>query len=581
MKRRKFLQSAGMGAPAALAAASPAAQSGASGRKPGAEPRAFFYDDGRHASGLYQFAPPLEPHDLAFAVDQLVSSGIDTLIYSAGLEGGTVQYNSHVAAKWGDNVEVWKHEIFYRASRNLHHLIANGHDPMKLLCDRSHEKGLLFLPTLPVCIVGGDRAEDLGYGRKSDFVYDHPEFYVGEDPHPLAKQLGRFFGPRRMSFLHAEVRRERFLIFEELLWRYDSDGIEIDLSIDNEFGPFCRFAEVEDLKPVLTEWIRGIRRAARRAEEDQGRRKRVYVRIPAGGRQAWDLAGFDVPVWVREKLVDGFICITAAKKETPQGRRLLLDQDLDLAPVVALTRGTGVRVLAGSRGTLGRQLEANATREMIWASAALAYFHGADGFGLCDGMWAPNGWPWTSDDYQTLRLLGHPDMLATADKRYMARSLARGADSKDGLFPIEGPLLPQELAVGRSLTVPLTIADDLPKWSAQGRVKTVRLSLRLTNFELGLNEVEVEFNGRGLPDSIRRESDLHFRVVKNFALNPYGYVLEYLLPPVWYPKPGMSHVTVRLVRRDPKLTLPVELYDLDCAIEYRLHRHFQAEPVSY
>ena len=49
---------------------------------------------------------------------------------------------------------------------------------MKILCDRAHEKGLWFVPTLPLCIVGGDRSEDQGYGRKSDFAYDHTEYYV-------------------------------------------------------------------------------------------------------------------------------------------------------------------------------------------------------------------------------------------------------------------------------------------------------------------------------------------------------------------------------------------------------------------
>ena len=32
---------------------------------------------------------------------------------------------------------------------------------------------------------------------KSDFVYDHPEYYVGPDSHPSARHLGRFFGPTR------------------------------------------------------------------------------------------------------------------------------------------------------------------------------------------------------------------------------------------------------------------------------------------------------------------------------------------------------------------------------------------------
>ena len=191
------------------------------------EPRVFFYDDGRHASGLYQFAPPLTPEDFTFTVDQLVEAGVDTLFYSVGTEGGVVQYDSRVAQKWGDNVEYWQHEIFYRASRTLRQLISDGYDPIELLSRRCREKGIWFIPTLCVCTVGGNREADSGYGRKSDFAYNNPKFQVGPDDDPRARKPARFFGPNRFNFLHPEVRQERFLIAEELLSRYQTDGLEL------------------------------------------------------------------------------------------------------------------------------------------------------------------------------------------------------------------------------------------------------------------------------------------------------------------------------------------------------------------
>ncbi|MDA1314851.1 MAG: hypothetical protein O2968_16075 [Acidobacteria bacterium] len=578
MKRRNFLQTLGATAPAALAGSAAPSTAAPS---PATEPQVFFYDDGRHASGLYQFAPPLAPGDLTFAVDQLVSSGVDTLIYSAGLEGGVVQYDSRIGQKWGDNADVWSHPIFYRAARNLKQLIADGHDPMNILCDRAHEKALWFIPTLPLCIVGGKRSEDLGYGRKSDFVYDHPEYYVGPDNHPNARHLGRFFGPTRLSFLRPEVREERFRLFEELLSRYETDGVEVDLSIDNEFGPFCRFEDVPRLAPVLTEWLGKLRQAADRAQREQNRRKRIYVRIPAGGEAVWKIPGFEVPRWVSGRLVDGLICITASKKETPSASRLLLDQDLDLRPAVGLAKGSDCRVLMGFRGNLGRQLETSATAPMIHAAASLAYEQGVDGFGLCDGMWAPNGWPWTDEDYEALRPLGHPDMLATADKHYLAPSLAHGATSTEGLFPVVGPILPQALGEGKPLAVKIRVADDLTRWGAEGRVESVRLSVRLTNIELDLDEVEIRWNGRPLSDARRRESDLHFRVLENTIVNPYGYVFEYDLTPEQYPAQGENTVAVTLIKRDPNIDAAVEIYDVDINITYRLHRHFQSRAIRF
>lgn len=580
MKRRNFLQSIGIAAPAALlsspltlSAASPVSQPGFAAWKSPSEPKVFFYDDGRHASGLYQFAPPLTPADITYTVDQLVEAGVDTLFYSAGLEGGVVQYDSRVAAKWGDNVDLWTHGIFYRAARTLHQLVADGHDPMRLLCNRAHEKGLWFLPTICVCIGGGDRSVDIGLGRKSDFAYDHPQYQVGPDADPRAKKPARFFGPNRFNFLRPEVRQERFLICEELLSRYETDGIELDLSIDNDFGPLCRFSEVEQLAPILTQWIRALRAVADKAEQAQGRRKRLYVRIPAGSPAAWRVVGFEVPTWVAQKLVDGFVCLSTY--------RAMLDQDLDLTAIRELTRGTPCRVLAGFEGDLGRQLERDALPSMIWAAAANAYDRGADGFGICQGMWAPNGWPWVSEDYQTLRLLGHPDLLATANKIYRARSLARGSTLNEYPFPVTGPILPRELRQGESLEVPLRLADEIKAWHDLGRVSAVRLRVRFANLEPTLNEVQVEFNGSPLPESILRKIDLHFHALKTGAISPYGYIYEYLLPPEHHPKRGDNRIKVTLAKRDPKMKAPFEVFDVDCSIDYRLHRHFEKQPIEY
>lgn len=573
MKRRSILKAMSMAPPSAMLAAQAPATPPRTAKATDPEPKAFFYDDGRHAAGLYQFAPPLTAADVTYTVDQLVASGIDTLFYSAGPEGGVVQYDSRVAAKWGDNVDVWSHEIFYRASRTLHQLIADGIDPMKALCDRSHEKGILFLPTVCVCIQGGDRKEDLGLGRKSNFAYDHPQYQVGLDTDPRANEPARFFGPARFSFLHEEVRQERFRICEELLTRYETDGIELDLSIDNDFGPLCKYGEVGLLAPVLTQWIADLRAVARKAEQSQGRRKRIYVRIPAVAEDGWSLIGFDVPGWVSKRLVDGFVCLTTYRN--------MVDQDMDLAPVVRLTRGTGCRVLAGFDGNLGRQMESSPTAEMIWAAATNAYDRGADGFGLCEGMWAPNGWPWTAQDRDTLRLLGHPDLLATANKVYRARSRARGSAVAEGIFRTRGPVLPRELKQGESLDVPLRIASHLDGLQATARVAAVRLRVRFANLEPSLNDVRVEFNGRALPDAMARKIDLHFHVIKPGPINPYGYIYEYLLTPELYPKAGDNVVKVTLAKRDPKLRIPFEVYDVDCSIEYRLHRHFEQRPIEY
>ena len=529
------------------------------------EPRVFMFDDGRHAASLYQMEPPLKPEDLTFNVDQLVESGADTLVYFAGLEGGVVMYDSHVAPQWGDNVVKWTHSVWYRASRNIKQLIADGHDPLKLICDRSHEKGVWIIAANWAGFEGGDRETSGGLGRKSDFVYEHPQFQVGEEDDPRAQ----YVAPFRFSFLHPEVREQRFLVFQEMLSRYETDGVALDLV---DFVPLCRFDEVDKLAPVMTEWLRDLRAVAVKAERDQGRRKRIYVHIPSHP-DAWKVLGYDVPTWVSEKLVNGIIC-QPGQAEVP------MDQDFDLSDAVKLTSETECRVLAAFRNHLGRQLKQYATPPMIWAAAANAYAQGADSFGIADACWLPNGWPWTSEDYQTLRLLGHPDMLATADKLYRARSQPRTGGELDWL-PGVPPTLPKTLVEGEPVVARLRISDDLERWHALGRVESVRLRVRLTAIEPSLNEVRVELNGQPLPDSMLTLNDLAYRLISTGGVGPYGCIYDYLLTPEYFPKPGHNTVSITLVKRDKNIVNPFEVFDVDCPIQYRLHRHFERVPIDY
>lgn len=522
-------------------------QSRLSGKKPLAEPKVFFRDDGRHAAGIDQFEPPLEHAEVTLSVDQLIGSGVDTLLFSAGVEGGMVIYQSRVAQKLGDNVVKWTHPVHYRDARHLRQLITDGHDRLKVLCDRCHENGIWFVASL--CIDIGAYSPR-GHGRTSDFVFNHPELQVGKDDDPRAGHLPA----TRLNFLHPEVRKERFLIMEELLSNYETDGVEIRAG----FPPLCKLSEVEQLTPVLTQWLRDLRAVAQRAERAQRRRKRIFFHIPANA-ETWRQSGYDVATWVSASLVDGLICAS----NLPETH----DQDLDLSRTVQLTRGTSCRVMAACHSGLSRESAKKATPPMIWAAAANAYDQGADGFGLDDPHWF--SWPWLREEYQTLRLLSQPEMLATADKLYRVQALA------------EGSPLPRLMNEGKPVTVFLRVADDLTGWHALGRIKAVRLRIRLTNLDASMNEVRVVLNGHPLPSSILQANDLTFRIINGSPQSPYGYIFEYDLPPEYYLKRGYNAVQVTLIKKDPDIDIPFEIHDVDCSITYRLHRHFEREPMEY
>ncbi len=510
--------------------------------------------------------PPLNPTDFTATVDQLVESGIDTLIYLAGVEGGTALYDSRVCQKWGENVLKWSHPVFYRAARNIRHLIDSGHDPLKLICDRCREKGIFLIPGAWVSLHAGYLEDDRGRGRHSDFVYNNQQFRVEPDGDPRARRIPDFWAPR-FSFLHPQVRQERLSFVKELLTRYETDGLELNFV---RTPPFCKFSQVGELAPILTRWLRDVRQVAQEAEESQQRRKRIYARIPASP-EAWDAFGYDLRTWVGEELIDGLLCLSGEGDG-------YVDTATPISSAVELAAGKACRVFSGFNSQLGRR-DFYAPAEITWAAAANAYDQGADGFGFCDHHWTPEGWPWRTSEYQTLRLLPHPDLLAHADKIYRARSRPKGV--KEEWSVGSPPSLPRILKEGSPVSVLIRIADDLFRPNREGKVESVRLRVRLANIEPSLNQVLIKWNGRQLPDSQLKLKDLTYRLLKQGSGGPYGYIYEYHLTPEYFPKRGRNTVEVTLQKRDPHVALDFQVYDVDCAITYRRHRHFEYDPIDY
>ncbi|MYA79883.1 MAG: hypothetical protein F4X39_05070, partial [Acidobacteriia bacterium] len=165
MIRRNFLK-AGLSASAAAASSSTAASAGT--EKASKKPNLLFYHDGRHPL-IYMYEPPMQKEQYEAAVDELAGTPIEALMFCLG-DGRTVLHDTKVGELWGHNVDQWPHLIFRRAHQNAKHLIDSGNDPLRVVCDRAHEKGLLFYPTLLVQQGTRDRYVDV---RGSDFRFNN------------------------------------------------------------------------------------------------------------------------------------------------------------------------------------------------------------------------------------------------------------------------------------------------------------------------------------------------------------------------------------------------------------------------
>ena len=122
-----------------------------------AKPRIMFYHDGRHPL-IYMYEPPMHKQQYEQAVDELAGTPVEALMFCLG-DGRTMLHDTKVGELWGHNVDEWRHIVFHRAHRNAVHLIKQGHDPLRIVADRAHEKGMLFYPTLLVQQPIGERGQ--------------------------------------------------------------------------------------------------------------------------------------------------------------------------------------------------------------------------------------------------------------------------------------------------------------------------------------------------------------------------------------------------------------------------------------
>ena len=122
------------------------------------KPRMTFYHDSRHPL-IYMYEPPMQKEEYESAVDELAGTPIEALMFCMG-DGRTVLHDTKVGELWGTANERWPHLIFRRAYQNAKHLIEEGNDPLRIICERAHAKGMLIYPTLLVQQGSGERGED-------------------------------------------------------------------------------------------------------------------------------------------------------------------------------------------------------------------------------------------------------------------------------------------------------------------------------------------------------------------------------------------------------------------------------------
>ncbi len=473
--------------------------------------RTVYFNDARHYY-LWLYEPPMQLQDAWRPVDEVAGTAVDTFSYGVSRSDGLF-YPSKVSRMFGEGKAPLTSSYEWRAHECMKSLIDRDLDPLQVLINRAHDKGMEFIASLRL----GE--------------------YGGIDPAKSVRNGGR-------GWVHEDVRDHLFAIHEELATRYPTDALELDFAAAPAGSPpILTKEDAPEYTPVVTEWTR---RAAEVARNRPGNPAEIGARVYPTEALNID-AGVDVRTLLAEGLLDFVVPMVYGHN--------LLDTDMPIDWLVEAAHEADVSVYPmlmpyynnNERHYHTREF---ATPEMFRAAAASYWDRGADG--LCAWFFH---WPLRDAERSILTELGDPDLIKEGLKHYVVnRDTNYGSIvGYDRPLPLELPS--SELGVRHE--IPFYIADDIDGPSE--RVRQVQLRIK-TEGLVSADRLTIELNGESLENEI---------CLRPYAgpLSPYNMWLEFHLAGV-RPKKGRNTLTVALESRPPRLAGSVVISDVEIIVEY-------------
>ena len=510
------------------------------------KPRIMFYHDGRHPH-IYRYEPPMQKEEYQACIDELVGTPIEAVMFCLG-EGRTVLHDTKVGELLGHNVDKWDHLVFHRAHQNAKGLIDEGHDPLRIVCERAHEKGLLLYPTLLVQNFGTEVATV----RCSDFRWENRHLEIGArgDLNPDMPWIDG------LDFKHREVQDERFALIEETLNEYPVDGFELQL---NNYPRYFHPDEVDAGISIMTDWIGRVHEAVKKSGVD----RELVIRVPSNIEDALSI-GLDLEMWVKGGIVDALV-------GEPFSAPNRIDPNTDFRLLAAVVKDSACRCIAAIHSHVDSDRLAEAPISMVRAAACNYWEQGIDGLYLA--QWFPH-WPYQADFYERLREIPHPDIMEAKDKYYyIPTENARPHE------PWVSTQLPIKMEVNKPVTAAFTISDDLPRWNKVGRVHDVLLRVGISG-TTELDRIRFSLNGEELPESTLRKINQMYRMSgpRNRSGPTYWFVFR--LDRAHFPQRGENTIEVTLLERDPDVLGDVSLRDVELELKYLMGRNFHRGSVD-
>ena len=501
--------------------------------------KAIIYNDDGWSSFM-RYPAPMSPEDIVRVTVAPVAGTAVRVYQFCALGGHAANYSSAFLPRVGSMMSVVDTMHVWRIRETLRHLEELGTDPLRIVADACHAHGLACQFSL--------RMNDAHHTyRKPDGSPYFPELlspWLDKNPEALLPN-------GQLDYAHPLVHRYRKAQLEEVLDRYQIDGIDLDFTRSR---PWFRPGQEQAGRAGMTELVRQIRAMTR------GRERTLSARFEYDPEVCVE-SGLEVETWLREGLLDQ-ITLGGVGDHTPDARadwwiehphaagcRVYPGIEGQLHWISACGGGgTGLRPGNGIEDGFGPP-----SMEYLRAVASLHYASGADGVSLfnftcADGPFARAAFTELAD----------PTAMAFRDKQYVVALWPPDAQIYHAPWISRFRLEPG----ATEATYPLRIADHLDAASDQRRLPAALLTLDLK----GLNRVtEVEVSVNGSPVRWTRD---HYNHYDHGCWND---ILQYAVPARAL-RPGDNAIELRRTRTNAGFAGALEVRK--CVLELKYPETF-------
>ncbi|NOY29245.1 MAG: family 10 glycosylhydrolase [Planctomycetes bacterium] len=407
---------------------------------------------------------------------------VDSVFYCTGATTMFTHRTDKIGETYGKYITDESGESERRYKANLEALAKAGTDPLELAINLCKENDVEIFFTYRI----NDVHDTFLAWERSTWKREHPEYLVGKPgdwvkypQHALegANQFTRE-DPRRwwtsLDFEKQEVRDYLLAIIDDVLTRYDVDGIEIDYWRAALFFRPTRTYETTTAEQVeiLTNFQRRVREKAYEHGNRRGRPILVATRVPST-KKICRYIGIDIEQWLKDDLLDvlttggGYVPFTMPTKELVE-----LGHAYD-TPVYPTISASGMRGPHSS--------------DAHWRGAASNARHaGADGIVLF------NTFP-TTPNHPHFMELGDSESLARMDKVFVMDNIP----TKHYFWAVPmSQIIPVQLdAEGSSREVVFPVGDDVAGAAKAGTLAGAALRIRFDGMT-SEDTVEVQLNGK-------------------------------------------------------------------------------------